>query len=84
MMKLSPCVVYVLNAYAFMHVKFLQNATARLPSDKPVTRRDAEGVTSAEMRNDPYLTTHPTGVAASVAAAARLNQKANNSQAPPS
>ncbi|XVF57299.1 hypothetical protein PTKIN_Ptkin06aG0194100 [Pterospermum kingtungense] len=52
----------------------LGNATARLLSDKPATRRDAEGVTGAEMRNDPNLTTHPAGVAASVAAAARLNQ----------
>ncbi|XP_021281530.1 late embryogenesis abundant protein D-34 [Herrania umbratica] len=52
----------------------LSNATAKLPSDKPATRRDAEGVTGAEMRNDPNLTTHPAGVAASVAAAARLNQ----------
>ncbi|XWS42473.1 hypothetical protein CRYUN_Cryun16bG0016800 [Craigia yunnanensis] len=52
----------------------LTNATAKLPSDKPATRRDAEGVTGAEMRNDPNLTTHPAGVAASVAAAARLNQ----------
>ncbi|CAN1285371.1 Late embryogenesis abundant protein 31 [Linum perenne] len=41
------------------------------------TRKDAEGVAGAEMRNDPYLTTHPTGVAASVAAAARINQQAN-------
>ncbi|XP_022747026.1 late embryogenesis abundant protein D-34-like [Durio zibethinus] len=52
----------------------LANATAKLPSDKPATRRDAEGVAGAEMRNDPNLTTHPAGVAASVAAAARLNQ----------
>ncbi|GLT59806.1 hypothetical protein SLA2020_326040 [Shorea laevis] len=52
----------------------LTNATVRLPADKPVTRKDAEGVTGAEMRNDPNLTTHPAGVAASVAAAARLNQ----------
>ncbi|XVE89825.1 hypothetical protein DITRI_Ditri20bG0025500 [Diplodiscus trichospermus] len=52
----------------------LSNATSKLPSDKPATRRDAEGVTGAEMRNDPYLTPYPAGVAASVAAAARLNQ----------
>ncbi|KAF3454362.1 hypothetical protein FNV43_RR04809 [Rhamnella rubrinervis] len=61
----------------------LVGATSRLPSDKPATRRDAEGVTSAEMRNDPYLTTHPTGVAASVAAAARLNQNINNNSQQP-
>ncbi|KAA3472212.1 late embryogenesis abundant protein 47-like [Gossypium australe] len=52
----------------------LANATAKLPADKPATRKDAEGVMGAEMRNDPNLTTHPAGVAASVAAAARLNQ----------
>ncbi|GLT49790.1 hypothetical protein SLA2020_233210 [Shorea laevis] len=52
----------------------LSNATSKLPADKPVTRKDAEGVTGAEMRNDPNLTTHPAGVAASVAAAARLNR----------
>ncbi|CAI0384406.1 unnamed protein product [Linum tenue] len=45
---------------------------------QPATRKDAEGVAGAEMRNDPFLTTHPTGVAASVAAAARLNQQALN------
>ncbi|KAE8668855.1 protein MON2-like protein [Hibiscus syriacus] len=52
----------------------LANATAKLPSDKPATRKDAEGVMGAEMRNDPNLTTHPAGVSASIAAAARLNQ----------
>ncbi|XP_008218178.1 PREDICTED: late embryogenesis abundant protein 47 isoform X2 [Prunus mume] len=56
----------------------LADATSKLPADKPATRRDAEGVTGAEMRNDPFLTTHPTGVAASVAAAARLNQTNSN------
>ncbi|CAH8387059.1 unnamed protein product [Eruca vesicaria subsp. sativa] len=52
----------------------LAGARSKLPSDKPATRKDAEGVTGAEMRNDPHLTTYPTGVAASVAAAARINQ----------
>ncbi|KAL6989552.1 hypothetical protein U1Q18_015304 [Sarracenia purpurea var. burkii] len=52
----------------------LSGATAKLPSDKPATRRDAEGVIGAELRNDPNLATRPGGVAASVAAAARLNQ----------
>lgn len=52
----------------------LQDASSKLPSDKPVTRRDAEGVIGAELRNDPNLCTRPGGVAASVAAAARLNQ----------
>ncbi|CAK9328298.1 unnamed protein product [Citrullus colocynthis] len=52
----------------------LKDARSKLSADRPATRRDAEGVAGAEMRNDPFLTTHPTGVAASVAAAARLNQ----------
>ncbi|KAG6701610.1 hypothetical protein I3842_08G173600 [Carya illinoinensis] len=51
----------------------LANATSKLPTDKAVTRRDAEGVTGAEMRNKPDLTTHPAGVAASMTTAARLN-----------
>ncbi|CAJ1976201.1 unnamed protein product [Sphenostylis stenocarpa] len=55
----------------------LAGATSKLPSDRAATRRDAEGVTGAEMRNDPNLTTHPGGVSASVAAAARLNQAIN-------
>lgn len=41
------------------------------------TRRDAEGVVGAEVRNDPKLSTYPGGVAASVAAAARLNELDN-------
>ncbi|KAL5068660.1 hypothetical protein RYX36_019547 [Vicia faba] len=56
----------------------LADATLKLPADRPATRRDAEGVTGAEMRNDPSLTTHPGGVSASVAAAARLNQNNSN------
>ncbi|KAL3728153.1 hypothetical protein ACJRO7_032844 [Eucalyptus globulus] len=51
----------------------LLGASSKLPSDKPVTRADVEGVTVAEIRNDPFLTTHPAGVSATVAAAARLN-----------
>ncbi|KAL0370504.1 UNVERIFIED_CONTAM: Late embryogenesis abundant protein D-34 [Sesamum angustifolium] len=53
----------------------LVDATAKLTIDKPVTREDAEGVISAEIRNKPELATHPGGVAASVAAAARLNEQ---------
>ncbi|KAK2977339.1 hypothetical protein RJ640_013318 [Escallonia rubra] len=56
----------------------LSAATAKLPADKPVTRRDAEGVIGAELRNDPNLSTRPGGVAASLAAAARLNQNSSN------
>ncbi|WJX19435.1 hypothetical protein P8452_09129 [Trifolium repens] len=55
----------------------LADATTKLPKDRAATRRDAEGVTGAEMRNDPSLATHPGGVSASVAAAARLNQNNN-------
>ncbi|XP_047975381.1 late embryogenesis abundant protein 47-like [Salvia hispanica] len=62
--------------------EILSDASSKLPSDKPVTRRDAEGVIGAELRNDPNLCTRPGGVAASVAAAARLNQTnaSNNNQ----
>ncbi|KAK6929953.1 Late embryogenesis abundant protein, SMP subgroup domain [Dillenia turbinata] len=52
----------------------LTGATERLPADKAVTREDAEGVTSAELRNNPNLRTRPGGVSASMAAAARLNE----------
>ncbi|XP_047314078.1 late embryogenesis abundant protein 47-like [Impatiens glandulifera] len=58
--------------------EILTNATSKLPTDKQVTRRDAEGVIGAELRNDPNLTTRPGGVAASMAAAARLNHKNAN------
>ncbi|XP_039002244.1 late embryogenesis abundant protein 47-like [Hibiscus syriacus] len=51
------------------------NATEKLQSDKAATKGDAEGVKVAEMSNDPTLTTHPAGVAATVATAARLNDK---------
>ncbi|KAF3670855.1 Late embryogenesis abundant protein D-34 [Capsicum annuum] len=54
--------------------EILAEASSKLPSDKPVTRKDAEGVIGAELRNDPNLCTRPGGVAASIAAAARLNQ----------
>ncbi|MCI07371.1 late embryogenesis abundant protein D-34-like [Trifolium medium] len=56
----------------------LADATTKLPKDRAATRRDAEGVTGAEMRNDPSLATHPGGVSASMAAAARLNQNNDN------
>ncbi|XP_061376184.1 late embryogenesis abundant protein D-34-like [Gastrolobium bilobum] len=52
-------------------------ATAKIPADKAVTRQDAEGVASAEIRNNPDGTATPGGVAASVAAAARLNENVN-------
>ncbi|PON94930.1 Seed maturation protein [Trema orientale] len=52
----------------------LGDATKKLPADKAVTREDAEGVIGAEIRNKPDMSTSPGGVAASMAAAARLNQ----------
>lgn len=55
----------------------LTGATAKLAADKAATRQDAEGVVSAEMRNNPNVATVPGGVAASVVAAARLNENAN-------
>ncbi|GAB4835966.1 hypothetical protein Ancab_000885 [Ancistrocladus abbreviatus] len=57
----------------------LTDAASKLAHDKPATRQDAEGVVGAELRNNPNLVTHPTGVAASVVAAARLNQGTGNS-----
>lgn len=51
-----------------------QDAKQKLPADKQVTREDAEGVIGAEIRNKPDMKTTPGGVAASVAAAATLNQ----------
>ncbi|GER55299.1 lipid-transfer protein [Striga asiatica] len=53
----------------------LADATTKLTDDKAVTREDAEGVIFAEVRNKADMATHPGGVAASVAAAARLNQE---------
>ncbi|KAL9408098.1 hypothetical protein AB3S75_046612 [Citrus x aurantiifolia] len=55
----------------------LAGATAKLAADKAVTPQDAEGIASAEQRNNPNVDTHPGGVAASVAAAARLNENVN-------
>ncbi|MBA0553580.1 hypothetical protein Golob_012751, partial [Gossypium lobatum] len=52
----------------------LSDATTMLPRDKAVTAEDADRVVAAELRNNPYMSTAPGGVAASMAAAARLNQ----------
>ncbi|KAM0052140.1 putative very-long-chain 3-oxoacyl-CoA reductase [Helianthus debilis subsp. tardiflorus] len=52
----------------------LTDASSLLPKDKVVTREDAEEVIEAEIRNQLELATYPGGVAASMAAAARLNQ----------
>lgn len=55
-----------------------QDATMRLPADKVVTKQDAEGVMSAELRNNARLTAHPGGVAESITEAARLNENVTN------
>ncbi|KAH1136436.1 hypothetical protein AAZX31_10G027100 [Glycine max] len=52
----------------------LTDAKEKLPADKAVTREDAEGVIGAELRNKLDMRTTPGGVAASMAAAATLNQ----------
>ncbi|GLU03545.1 hypothetical protein SLE2022_207380 [Rubroshorea leprosula] len=49
------------------------DATTTLPSDKAVTREDAEGVIGAEMRNKAEAGTTPGGVGEAMAAAARVN-----------
>ncbi|KAL4324741.1 hypothetical protein GQ457_11G010270 [Hibiscus cannabinus] len=56
----------------------LSNATDKLPSDRAATEADAEDVRAAELRNDPALTTHRGAVSASVATAARLNNRTTN------
>ncbi|CAH8337860.1 unnamed protein product [Eruca vesicaria subsp. sativa] len=58
-------------------VDVLAGAAGKLQEDKAVTKQDAEGVVSAELRNNPTMSTYPGGVADSVTAAARLNEKAN-------
>jgi hypothetical protein len=55
-------------------LSYVQNATARLVADKPVESADALGVAGAENRNRNDGTARPGGVAASMAAAARLNR----------
>lgn len=52
----------------------MQNATAKLAADKEVESGDAARVAGAEMRNKPGAAARPGGVAASMAAAARLNR----------
>jgi hypothetical protein len=55
----------------------LQGVMAKLPADKVATRQDAEGVATAELRNNLNLANRAAGVAASITAAARLNGNAN-------
>ncbi|XP_042067297.1 late embryogenesis abundant protein 47-like [Salvia splendens] len=51
------------------------DASEKLVDDKAVTREDAQRVIYAELRNNDDQPTNPGGVAANVAAAAKLNQK---------
>ncbi|XP_030923747.1 late embryogenesis abundant protein D-34-like [Quercus lobata] len=66
-----------LDEYKIKLRDILMDATAKLPADKAVTRQDAEGVVSAELRNNQNLATHPGGVASAVTVAARLNENVN-------
>lgn len=43
--------------------------------DRPATKEDAAGVIYAEIKNKEDLATHPGGVSAAMAAAARMNQQ---------
>ncbi|CAL4925104.1 unnamed protein product [Urochloa decumbens] len=52
----------------------LADAASALGADKEVEREDAARVVGAEVRSDPDATARPGGVAASIAAAARLNR----------
>lgn len=69
--------IYILGILGVLIMIYVQGATAKMPADKAATRQDAEGVTAAELRNNPNLSTQPGGVAASVTAAARLNDNIN-------
>ena len=60
-----------------MHVMwfdFEQDAASKLPADKPVERDDAARVVRAEISNKENARTTRAGVAAAMAAAARLNE----------
>ncbi|KAF3322859.1 late embryogenesis abundant protein D-34-like protein [Carex littledalei] len=52
----------------------LSDAAGKLPADKPVERDDAARVVGAEISNKEDARTTPAGVAATMAAAARLNE----------
>nr|GMD73011.1 late embryogenesis abundant protein D-34-like [Ipomoea batatas] len=55
--------------------KIADDASWKMGDDKPVTVEDAAGVVNAEARNKEDHATHPGGVAASMAAAAGINQE---------
>ncbi|KAK1373038.1 late embryogenesis abundant protein 3 [Heracleum sosnowskyi] len=52
----------------------LMDASCMLEGDKAVTMEDAEGVSGAEVENNPDRITYPGGVSASMSSAAKLNQ----------
>jgi hypothetical protein len=54
-------------------VVFQWNATAKLPTDKAVTREDAAAAVEAEAACAPGEATKPYGVGAALTAAARHN-----------
>ncbi|KAH9622168.1 hypothetical protein KSS87_007995 [Heliosperma pusillum] len=75
---LIPIIVVSLSASRLPHHPIpVPNATLKLPADKEATREDAKGVMSAELKINPNIARHPAGVAASVLAAARLNEGSN-------
>ncbi|GKA86676.1 late embryogenesis abundant protein D-34-like protein [Tanacetum coccineum] len=59
----------------FAAIQVAKDATVKLAADKAATREDVDGVFNAERRNNPNSIAHPTEVAASIAAAANLNEK---------
>ncbi|KAL8092680.1 late embryogenesis abundant protein 31-like [Apium graveolens] len=52
----------------------LKDASSMLEEDKAVTMEDAEGVSGAEVENNPDRITYPGGVSASMHSAAKINQ----------
>jgi hypothetical protein len=71
--------IYMNLIFSITYICGMQNATAELPADKVVTKQDAEAVGSAELRSNTNLNqaTQPGVVAASLNAAARLNENVN-------
>ncbi|CAA0832951.1 Seed maturation protein [Striga hermonthica] len=55
--------------------EILSGARKKLGADKVATREDAEGITAAELRNDPNVAVRPGGVAAAVAEAVKMNEE---------
>ncbi|KAI6683676.1 hypothetical protein NL676_029589 [Syzygium grande] len=62
----------------FSHFSWTKGATLKLPADRVTDREDAEWVADAELRTGAKTAAHRGGVAASVAAAVRLNDSITN------